>query len=148
VNTIEGGVLSYLSSRDSTDYEIVCDETNPKTIKVQFDGINLVDKFNYSVIPTVALADANDFRHSVPSVFLNNEGDSVGIAFGSEDYGSFPNVSPSFDNLAGYIFKPLLSAVSIRLFGTYKVQLVGTTHDGTYSLHYIIGTGTSSAQPY
>jgi hypothetical protein len=146
VNTIEGGVLSYLSSRDSTSYEIVCDETNPKTIKVQFDGINLVDKFNYSVIPTVALADANDFRHSVPSVFLNNEGDSVGIAFGSEDYGSFPNVSPSFDNLAGYIFKPLLSAVSIRLFGTYKVQLVGTTHDGTYSLHYIIGTGTSSAQ--
>jgi hypothetical protein len=146
VNTIEGGVLSYLSSRDSTSYEIVCDETNSKTIKVQFDGINLVDKFNYSVIPTVALADANDFRHSIPSVFLNNEGDSVGIAFGSEDYGSFPNVSPSFDNLAGYIFKPLLSAVSIRLFGTYKIQLVGTTHDGTYSLHYIIGTGTSSAQ--
>jgi hypothetical protein len=98
VNTIEGGLLSFLNANDSINYEIPCNATNQDCIRVKFDGTDLFDGFTYS---TLALDDIDVYSvlyhpqtlHAVqtpyilvPFTYLNNEGDSVGISHGDQSF--------------------------------------------------------------
>lgn len=90
VNSIEGGVLQFLNNNDSIQYEIPLDITNPDSIQVLFTGVTLYDRFRYSEI-SVDIPKLTDFDHhtvgyTIPIAFISNEGDSVGIVFGTQEY--------------------------------------------------------------
>lgn len=115
VNAIEGGVWTYLAANDNTTYEIACDETNPDIIKVKFDGIELKDKYNFSFVPI----DLDSRVISLPTVFLNNEGDSIGIKRGDQTYEFVPdaNAYVADSENSNYIFSSL-HPTSIRITGS------------------------------
>jgi len=118
VNTIEGGILSYLNANDGKTYEIAGDETNPDIFKLLFDGINLFDKYNYSLVNIDLF-----FRGStVPCIFLNNEGDSVGIIKGDQQYEEIPNTGYYTDS-ANFLFQSPLRSITLTVAGTFNFGL-------------------------
>jgi hypothetical protein len=88
VSTKEGGLLSYLAANDSVTYELPCDETNPDIIKVEMDFPWLQDKYNYKILN---LLTNSYIEYTIPTVFQNNEGDSVGVLRGDQNYDAIPN---------------------------------------------------------
>jgi hypothetical protein len=96
-NLIEGGLLSLINANDGVTYEIPCDSSNPSAIKVLFDGITLYDKLNYSGFEI----EISQGYYTSPITYLNNEGDSVGLEFGSQAIEELPGPSPTdFKNYA------------------------------------------------
>jgi hypothetical protein len=90
VNAIEGGVFSLVDANDDVDYEIPLDASNLDAIEIEFDGTNLQDRFRYSII-NIDIVKPNDFNHhtvvsTLPFSFISNEGDSIGIKQGSQQY--------------------------------------------------------------
>jgi hypothetical protein len=90
INSIEGGVLQFINTNDSVQYEIPLDINNPDCIQILFDGVNLYDRYRYSVTD-LSLDKPNDFGHqsvggTLSMPFISNEGDSVGVTQGSQQY--------------------------------------------------------------
>jgi hypothetical protein len=90
INSIEGGVLMYLAANDTVQYEIPLDSTNSDCIQILFQGVNLYDRYRYSEIqidiPKLTDYDHNTVAYTIPIVFISNEGDSVGIVQGPQEY--------------------------------------------------------------
>lgn len=74
VNAKEPGLQSDLDANEDVTYEIPLDQTNLDCIQVLFDGIDLYDKYNYENYEIDV-----DTYSLLPIIFMNNEGDSVGI---------------------------------------------------------------------
>lgn len=87
-NLLQDDVFSLVQANESAVYSLPCNASNPKAVRVLFDGILLQDKFNYQPVDTVFNSSDNQW-HTVPLAFLNNEGDNVGIVNNSPNLDSF-----------------------------------------------------------
>src|SRR5688572_8666645 len=84
VPTIEGGVMSFLAANDAIEYPVKLDASNPKAIEVLFDGTNLSDRFRYSIAEVRVNSNDSHGVYTIPFPFISNEGDNVGILYGSQ----------------------------------------------------------------
>jgi hypothetical protein len=92
VNMLQDDVFALVQANESAQYSIPCNSSNPAAIKVLFDGILMQDKLNYSTIASpLTLTTSPNFYFAIPLVFINNEGDSVGAVFNSQNYDNFSN---------------------------------------------------------
>jgi len=94
--TLEEGLAKFLKSNEATTIELPFDV--PEAINIKMDGIRLREKANYADVdgtefsPTALGGGASDGLTS--TIFLNNEGDHVGISLESQNqqaYASFPD---------------------------------------------------------
>lgn len=139
VNAIEGGALAYLSSRDTTTYELTIDETNPAVIRVRFDGITLEDTYNYLEID----GDLDGARHIIPLVFMNSDGDSVGVIQGNPTFEFVPNTG-YYPLSSNYLVKSFISTNTYHLVGTLKYAGIDSDSlPGLYNVRYIISDDTA-----
>lgn len=120
VNTIEGGVLSYLTANEGKTYEIPGDETNERAVKVLFDGINLRDTHRWS---TYEFDFDSEFSF-IPLVYLGNDGDSVGVITGGQipEVIDIDNFTTFLQNSSNYPFTSINPIVSGRLYGTISFE--------------------------
>ena len=151
VNSIQGGVLSYLYANDGNDYEIPLDPANNNAVKqINFDGTNLYDKYRYSVID-INIEKPNDYSHSViaytlPFPYISNEGDSSGIISGSQMYEEIyyagvwvdSNLNSYCQNSANYFFSSV-AATTVRVTGTLKFK-VNVAFSSSMGIKVIIRT--------
>lgn len=145
VGTIEGGILSYLTANDGITYQIKCDETNPDAIKTLFDGIRLYDKYNYRIVSLDPPGSAGDM-FTMPTAFLNNEGDSVGILHGDQSFeavsdGDFSSYIATSSN---YLFKTSVSPIELRIKGSASIrtEFAGITDQEFCRIFFVTSTGT------
>ena len=131
VNTVEGGVLTFLNSNDGVTYEILCDETADNVLKIYFDGVTLEDKYNYVFLES----DVTEDHFGVPMVFLNNEGDSVGVTHGDPSAISIGSIPDYLQNSINYYFKAY-KATTIYLNGTFKIRNDGSINKLAYLSAY------------
>jgi hypothetical protein len=126
INTMEGGIKSYLDANDGVTYDITCSDNSPQYIKIYFDGTTLFDKYNYSIYDQEDLIingwSDNEFRQTVGVVFLNNEGDSVGVINGSPIPESITNDSYYTDS-ANYVMYDAIADITTTIQGTIPVNL-------------------------
>lgn len=118
-NLIQGGAVKSIKTNDTVIYEIPCNATNANAVQVKFDGIDLFDTYNYKIVEQ----DLPGLDQAISIVFINNEGDSVGVIHASEFLE--PLVSGDFDGYAtdssNYLFScaqatiPIISG-SIKFF--------------------------------
>jgi len=95
VNSIEGGVFSYLTANDNVDYALPLSPLNPDVNLLTITGVKLHDTFRYSVID-LTVEKPSDFDHHavaylIPFPFISNDGDSVGIISGSQRFEQIVN---------------------------------------------------------
>ncbi|MES2004344.1 MAG: hypothetical protein V4450_07470 [Bacteroidota bacterium] len=150
VNTIEGGAFRYLNANDNVPYEIPCDSRNPEAIKVLFNGINLLAKYNYSA-PEIKL---QVYEYAVPITFLNSAGDSVDVVGSSQTFEEITGSATDYvAGSANHFFKAFAKTtvkgkVKLRI---YNYELVDSyvdvsiyKNDGT---RFQIYNGTVPAAP-
>lgn len=91
INTIEGGVLSYLNANKDTAYEIPIDDSNRAWKLLLLDGMNLSDSFNYggyksemeSFIDDIGSFGVKNTYWTFGLNFNTNEGDNSGVISGN-----------------------------------------------------------------
>lgn len=138
-NLLQDDVFSLVQANESAVYSLPCNSSNPKAVRVLFDGILLQDKFNYQPIDTVF--NSTDERwHTVPLAFLNNEGDNIGIINNSTNDDSFSSphtyiTDPANEN---YIMKSV-DPITIHIKGTIviDVEFIGSpTLVGLFAIEF------------
>lgn len=154
VNSIEGGVLTELITGDGVDQEIPLDPVyTPGTKSINFDGVNLYDRVRYSLI-NLNVPKPTDFDHrttayTLPVVYVSNEGDSVGIIWGSQRYeevsssSAFTNSSiyPYTSSSGNYLFSSAI-ALSVHITGTIRFYI--NQAGGALSVHIGFHTSTNT----
>lgn len=145
INTMEGGIKSFLDANDGVTYDISCSDNSPQYIKIFFDGVTLFDKYNFSFINI----DVSEYNSAaVPTVFLNNEGDSVGIVHGDQ---TFEQVSGNeyFQTSANYIFKSLVpTQVRVQGEAIFGVDDPSNAGNGTVFQALFIRTSDTTPEQY
>jgi hypothetical protein len=99
VNLLEGGILQMLKTYENTIFSIPCDGSIPENIKVNMDGMYVEDTFNYQFV-NVSVPET--FINALPSVFISNDGDNIGIVHNDpsmevvNDSAIYVNASPNY----------------------------------------------------
>jgi hypothetical protein len=120
VNLLQDDVFSLVQADENTKYSIPCNSSNPAAIKVLFDGVLMQDKLNYETINSpLTLTTSPNFWFAVPLVFINNEGDSVGTVFNSQNYDNFSDPN-------GYVASSTNTNCLVYYSAKTKVTLKGT----------------------
>lgn len=128
VNSIEGGVLSYLTANESVDYELPLAPNNDAAQLIEFSPVNLFDRFRYSMTEhTVVGTNGSDVSYSRAAVsfpFIGNEGDSVGIIQGSQNFeGGIVDIRSYTQTSANYFYSSI-RPVQVRITGQIKFRVV------------------------
>lgn len=124
VNTLQNDVFSLVQANENTMYSIACNSSNPLAIPVLFDGTLLQDNLNYSFINANILAPTSAKPYfAVPLAFLNNEGDSVGVLFGDQNFDNFddPAAYVSYANNANNFFSSVDPIID-SIMGVFRFQ--------------------------
>ncbi|MDP4264931.1 MAG: hypothetical protein Q8941_20550 [Bacteroidota bacterium] len=126
VNTIEGGVLSYLTANESVPYEIPLSPNNDAAQLIQFDGVTLYDRYRYSMVAQTFVGSGSFIgkRYAVNFPFISNEGDSIGIVQGSQIYEDVGvSVQTYTQNSANYFFSSV-RPIQVRVTGQISFSVV------------------------
>lgn len=139
INSIEGGISRYLSANRSTVYEISCDESNPAAKLLLFDGMNLSETLNYSILEVQVDGDF----YTVPFTFLNNEGDHEDVLFGSPIIEQTSDDNDYYKTSNNYLIKNISDSVPLLLH--FKIpldinEIDSDGIDGIWHLRKIIST--------
>lgn len=135
-NTLPYDVFALVQAQENTMYSIPCNSSNPLAFLVLFDGILLQDKLNYSVINVPIINNTGHIWWAIPLSFLNNEGDSVGVTFGSQNY-------DNFDNPVTYAQLPDQANNFLVFEEPTVVQMTGSFSFKWSALHYTAGALTA-----
>lgn len=144
VNTIEGGVLSYLTANDGVDYEIPLAPNNPDAQLIQFDGVTLFDRLRFSMVDKSFVGSGSfaGFRYAVNFPFISNEGDSVGILQGSQIYEDVGVSIQTYTQNSGNWFFSSIRPVQVRITGTLKFTTVaGSSPTNSVQQYFQFRTG-------
>jgi hypothetical protein len=114
INSLEGGLYSYFNTNVNSAYDIPCDESVMDAISVFNDGETLQDKYNFQFISGVA---PTYLSYTLPTVFINNEGDSVGVIKGDQQVED-ANSSGYVVNSSNYILQSIYGISNCRIKGT------------------------------
>jgi hypothetical protein len=138
VSALEGGAIQMVKAFENTMVEIPMNGSIPQNIKVNDDGILFNDVFNYQIpnfqasYPGVAV---------LPCVFINNEGDNIGITKGSPSYEQ-PSGANWYQTSSNFVFSSLFPT-SVRITGYISVKSSTAIHNTQFYLY----TATSLTQP-
>lgn len=138
VNTIEGGVLSYLTANEDVAYEIKLAPVNPDAKMIGFDGVTLFDRLRYSMVDQTFQGSGGFIgtRFAVNLPFISNEGDSVGILNGSQAYeDTGVSIQLYTQNSANY-FLSSIRPIQIRITGTILFHVEAGAGPGNSSQVY------------
>lgn len=138
VNAIEGGVVSYLNSRDTQTYELTIDESNPAAIKVRLDGVTFEDTFNFQFVGNIPIPMDNT-EVILPTVFINNEGFNVGVIHGDQSYED--TGGSGYGTSANYIFQSIFGVTGLRIYGIFK-HSPPAAGPATMALRLVTSAGT------
>lgn len=139
VNTIEAGPLSYLTANESVQYELPLAANNPDGNLIEFDGVNLFDRYRYSVIQQAFVGSGGFIgkRYAMNLPFISNEGDSVGIIQGNELYEEIPGSTAVYVASSANYFFSSIRAVQVRVTGQIKFDVVAGAAPTDSVLQYI-----------
>ena len=133
VATLEDGLPKFLKSNENTVYEF--NMNVPEAVMVKMDGIKLHEKLNYNDISEMPINFSyygQSFR--MPTTFITNEGDSVGVEYQSQSIESTTGFS--WDDrikLDNYVFKNLNSfPVALKISGVTEIKCTGMVSSPAY----------------
>jgi hypothetical protein len=147
VNMLQDDVFALVQANETANYPLPCNSSNPAAIKVLFDGVLMQDKLNYQVVNVPIVNNTGNFWWAVPLTFINNEGDSVGTTFNSQNYDNFssPNTYvayPGNSNNAVSFNEP----TTVHIKGTYSFTwTTNTLPSGQFSLMFLTSLQTLPA---
>jgi hypothetical protein len=84
-NLLEGGLPKLLKAYEGTQFSIPMDGSLPEHFKVNVDGILFDDIYHYTFIP-ISSSGVLTSLYSLPIVFVNNDGDSIGVYKQDQNY--------------------------------------------------------------
>lgn len=141
VNSIEGGILSYLNANKNTTYEIACDESNPAAQLVLLDGMNLSDSLKYegaqyeqqSEIETLYIDDVSHTYWTIGFVYAGNEGDNEGVSTGNPTAEKIGTNQADIDAYASasanYVLSTENAIAGMDLTGRYDYKTINLATD-------------------
>lgn len=132
VNTLQYDVFALVQANENTMYSIPCNSSNPLAVPVLFDGTLLQDKLNYSVTNVPIVNNTGHFWFAVPLTFINNEGDSVGAIFDSQNYANFDNpVTYAQDPTTANDFLVFSVPTVVKMSGTFSFKWSALRYNGS-----------------
>lgn len=160
VPTLEAGVLQYLANNDAVQYEIPLDITNTDCIQVLFDGVTLYDRLRYTIVPFAHVC-GQDFWSVVtlPMPYISNEGDSVGVVFGSQSFdflaknilNTLSDVMLAYGtasaNCIFYSIRPITVTITGTIKFTWTRDNYSDTPTGVYGFGVMFATNLRAAEP-
>lgn len=144
IDAVEGGPSKYIKAFENTDYEISID-TDPEHINVLFDGLTLFQKGSYTAAGTIN----NDFLgniHTVPLIFIQNEGDTGGTIYDSQAVEEIVNLNDYLTTSNNnYITNNTGAVKNYHLHGEIKFKTIKNDVTGSaYRLDLFKSTGVGS----
>lgn len=148
VSTIDDTAWGVLSQNDETAYSIDCSASNPKCIKVLFDGVTLLNKYTYQTVQAPITDRLTTFVwHFIPFVLINQDGDSAGILQKNQQGGDFDNLNDLFTGLnPSFFFYTAYDLPSVPVSGNYMFEWSRSVPGGNVGL--IIAFVTSLGQKF
>jgi hypothetical protein len=141
VNIMEGGMVKLIKAYENTKYEIPINV--PEAIDIHVDGVELKKGGSYSVVDG-QLSGAGLVTHSVPILFLNEEGVEVGVLFDSQSFG---DIDPRIikNETGGSITFPLTGSIKFKIeYAADKYQLLIRKKKADNSLVTLFDSGQIS----
>ncbi len=124
---MEDGLAKFLKANENTVYEFPMNV--PDAINIKMDGINLHEKLNFRFTHSTITDILNyDYVRYIPSfVLINNEGNSVGIDYGSQGFETVAGTAGADETYVkdsgNYFYYNLNSfPVTITIEGTINVR--------------------------
>jgi len=154
VPSIEGGVLTYLTANEGVDYELNLSSLNPAAMLIRLDGVNLFDRYRYSLIE-VDITKPSDLGHNavataLPFSFISNDGDSVGIIQGSqtfEEISASTTMSAAITAIGTYAatsancFFSSINPITVRPSSVLKFTVYPASNPTLLNLYFITSSG-------
>jgi hypothetical protein len=136
VNLLESGLLQLVKANENTVYEFPCDGSIPENVRVLLDGIKFQDTFHYTFVEQ----DIVPVLVTLPTLFLNNEGDNIGVTHGDQQV-EVINDQGYYSQSGNYTFLSD-TPTSLRIRGTMRFGYIdGVTGNGI--VHLVVGVTTS-----
>lgn len=101
--TLEDGMAKHLKANDKTLFEFPM--VDLEAVFVKLDGINLHEKLNYIAVDGLHISVGVGNGQILPFLFINNEGNSTGVLYQSQNY---VNVSGGSDPFTASEFNYIL----------------------------------------
>jgi hypothetical protein len=135
VNLLESGLLQLVKANESTVYEFPCDGSIPENVRVLLDGIKFQDTFHYTFVEQ----DINTILATLPTLFMNNEGDNIGVSHGDQLVETIQ--TPGYFSESGNYTFLCDTPTSLRIKGTIRFgYLDGITGNGIIHLQVLAQT--------
>lgn len=115
-----------LSRYDSVQFSFDCSPTNPKAVRVLIDGVNLLNTYTYQTVKAPISTQATKTHFTVPFALINQDGDSVGVIAGNQNYTGIFDTSgnPQFEIK---FFNTLFPIIGAELYGTFAFECLQPT---------------------
>lgn len=142
VSTIDDTAWGVLSQNDTVTYAIDCSATNPKAIKVLFDGMTLVNKYNYQSVQS-PITHYDGPSYTIPFVLINQDGDSSGIVSKSQSFSSYGTLTDIPDS-PSWFFNTLYAITDVNINGSFTFEWsnnIGNRSSGGVKIFFISSTG-------
>ena len=152
--TLEDGLAKYLKSNEDIFTELPLDVTDAVTVKL--DGIKLHEKANYVDTPgvvfsPVGLGGGYD-RGLTTTIFLNNEGDHVGISLESQFQSGYANTFPDTVSSANCLMHNIYNVpIVLTISGTSEFTCVSQSGTWAFRRRFLISSSdfpTQDDYPY
>jgi hypothetical protein len=141
VNLLETGLQQMLKANEATVYEIPCDGSIPENVRVLLDGITFHDKFFFTFIEQ----DITSVLATLPTLFLNNEGDNIGVIHSDQQVEAISGPD-YYSSSSNYIFSSE-GATSLRIKGVFRFGYhTGISGNGIMTIR--VGVTTSNNDKY
>lgn len=142
INMLQDDVFALVQADENTKYSIPCNSSNPAAVKVLFDGLLMQDKLNYQTLKTELRLTSANFYFTIPLVLLNNEGDSVGAFYESQNYDNFSNPNGYVSNGVNSLLY-FITPTSVTIKGSFVFTWgTDTLPSGTMTLFFMTSMQT------
>lgn len=146
VNLLDNSPWGVISQMDDVVYQINCSSTNPKAIKVIFDGVDFDSRYIYQPVATqmdLTASIAYSYCY-LPFAMIAQDGDSVGIVAQTQSY-QYTDVKPKdyvqqFPN--NFIYRTQYP-INVNFSGPYSFILNSTNNVG-YGLSFYLWKSTDN----
>lgn len=148
VSTIDDSTWGVLSQNDETVYSVDCSPSNPKCIKVLFDGLTLLNKYTYQTVQAPITDRLTDnVWHFIPFVLINQDGDSSGILQKNQTGGDFSDINDLFTGVnPSFFFYTAYGLSQVPLSGIFQFEWSRGIPSGNVGL--IVAFVTSLGQKF
>jgi len=96
VPTVDDSAWGVLSQNDNTVYAIDCSVSNPKSVRVLFDGINLENIYTFQTTLASLVGEGLFNNITIPLVLINQSGDSYAILAKPQTYNRYVDPAQLF----------------------------------------------------